>query len=129
MKKKGSESDILNDRDRNILEMFLKLKKTCSYGSMYAICKAISVMPADRYYISEAMAAIIWSKWRRTGKLPIAGKCKRKLYMSFIQECERISVSKNSNRAIIREALEYKAPCIGVCPDRIFMILKKHGQR
>lgn len=129
MKKKGSESNILNDRNREILSMFLKLKKTRSYTGMYAICKAISVMPTDRYYISEAMAAIIWSKWRRTGKLPIAGKCKRELYMSFIRECERIAGTKSSNRAIIREVLEYAAPCIGVGPYRIFVILKKHGQR
>jgi hypothetical protein len=130
MKKKGSESDTLNHRNKAILKIYKTLKKSCQYESMYAICKAISVTPATRYYISEAMADIIWSKWRRTEQLPMTGRYKRQMYTAFIKECERISRKEGgSNRSVVRAALDCEAPCIGVSPYRIFVILKQYGMK
>lgn len=130
MKKKGSESDTLKYRNKAILKLYKTLKRSCQYESMHAICKAISVTPTKRYYISEAMADIIWSKWRRTKEMPMTGRCKRQMYIAFIRECERIRQEEGgSNRAIVRAALDCEAPCMGVSPYRIFVILKQYGMK
>lgn len=127
--KKG-ESEALNERNEYILDEFMELKKSCRYPSMYAICKVLSVMPADHHYISVAIASRIWCYWRRTGHLRF--NChfyKKKLYQSFINECEKLQDSGLSNRKIIQTALDLPAPCLGISPHHIFRILKKMKQK
>lgn len=130
MKKKGSKSDTQNHRNRAILKIFQDKKRDCKYESFFAICVAISKMPTHRYYISEAMGVSIWGRWRKTGEIPAAGKYKGRLYEAFIKECERIQQEEGGTPlAVVRAALECKAPCMGVSPFRIFVILKQMGQK
>lgn len=132
MKHKGSISEALTERNNVITDMYRELKRTCDYSSIYAICEAISVMPADRYYISEAMAVIVWSKYRKTRNLPHNTSIyKRKLYMSLIEKCEEM-LGNNPEmcyKHIIREILEEPAPCLGISPHQIFIVVKKKGMK
>lgn len=130
MKHKGSISEVLTDRNRVIKDMYRELKRTCDFSSIYSICEAISVMPAERHYISEAMAAIIWSKWKKTHSLPEnTSVYKKKVYMSLIEQCEIMRKEKPdaSNKNIICESLELPAPCLGISPHQVFIIIKQKG--
>lgn len=130
MKHKGSDSETLCERDEFILETFLKLKRSCEYETMYRICEVIAQVSVGRHYISEAMAAIIWAKWKRLRCLPKnTNHYKRMVYESFIRECEKLREQGTSNRTTIRTALEQPAPCLGISPHRVFVILKKRGQK
>lgn len=130
MKHKGSISETLTERNNVIIDMYRELKRTCDYSSIYAICEAISIMPADRYYISEAMAVIVWSKYRKTKTLPENTSIyKKKLYLSLIDKCERM-LKENPDmcyKHIIREVLEEPASCLGISPHQIFIVVKKRG--
>lgn len=132
MKHKGSISEALTERNNVITDMYRELKRTCEYSSIYAICEAISVMPADRYYISEAMAVIVWNKYRKTKNLPSNTNIyKRKLYMSLIDKCEKMLMDNPGMcyNHIIREILEEPAPCLGISPHQTFIIVKKRGMK
>lgn len=132
MKHKGSISEALTERNNVITDMYRELKRTCEYSSIYAICEAISVMPADRYYISEAMAVIVWNKYRKTKNLPSNTSIyKRKLYMSLIDKCEKMLMDNPGMcyNHIIREILEEPAPCLGISPHQTFIIVKKRGMK
>lgn len=130
MKHKGCTSDIQSERNRYIATIFIKMKRSCQYASMYEICEAISEKPADRHYLSEEMGAMIWGRWKATGTLPNnANAYKKKLYHSFIRECTTLYTRGMKNRDVIRYALERSADCLGISPHRVFVILKKKGLR
>ena len=132
MKHKGSISEALTERNNIIKDMYRELKRTCDYSSIYSICEVISIMPAERHYISEAMAAIIWSKWKKTKSLPEnTSTYKKKVYMSLIENCEKMRRENPgaSNKHIICESLELPAPCLGISPHQVFIVIKKNGMK
>ncbi len=132
MKKGWIENEMLIERNKLILELYKKMKRTCQYSSVGAICEEIASQPTVRHYLSEQMGVIIWSKWRRNNGLPANIKPhKRKVYLSLIAECERLRGKASDMNAIsiVRKALETPAPCIGIGPHQIFMILKQFNMR
>lgn len=130
MKRKGSKSEILSERDRFIYLSYDKLKRAGNYKTMYDICKELARMPTECHYISEDMGAIVWSQFKKEGSLPERmNRYKRKIYESFIQLCEQLSREGMPNRKVLRTALAMKAPCLGISPYRIFVILKKFNQK
>lgn len=130
MKKKGSKSDIICHRNKAILSIYKSMKRTCMYKNMYEICKAMSVLPVQRYYISEAMAQIRWSEYQRTGTINVCDKYKKRLYIALMKDCSRIKIQEGGcDRAVTRAALEMQSPCLGIGPFRILAILKENGMK
>lgn len=129
MKHKGSKGDNCQYRERKIKELFTKLKRTGQYGTIGEICREISTMEVDRYYISEERACEIYYRYRRSGQIESCSKYAYTLRLDFVHLCERIRKEKNIEcmRHVVREALEHPAQCIGISPSRIQRILEEGG--
>lgn len=135
---KRYRSEVIYERDNFIVSTFRDIKRTCRYKTMNSICKVIAVLPADRHYLSEEIAYIIWKNWRNNKIISWRNRMvpeeatfyKRKLYESFIAECEKLQKNgMRKNRDIIRAALNCPAKCIGISPHRIFLVLKSRGEK
>lgn len=116
-------------RERVIKDLFLQLKRTGKYSTIGEICRKISTMDMDRYYVSEDRARDIYLRYRRTGKIAPCSKYAYVLRLGLVHECERIRKEKilNCISHIVREAIEQPACSIGLSPSRIQRILKEGG--
>lgn len=129
MKHKGSKGENSLYRERKIKELFTKLKRTGLYATIGEICREISTMKMDRYYISEERACEIYYRYRRSGKIESCSKYAYTLRLDLVHLCERIRKEKNLEcmRHVVREALEHPARSIGISPSRIQRILEEGG--
>jgi hypothetical protein len=129
MKHKGNKGENSLYRERKIKELFTKLKRTGKYGTIGEICREISCMEMDRYYISEERACEIYYRYRRNGTIESCSKYAYTLRLDLVHLCEKIRKEKGieSMRHVVREALEYPAQCIGISPSRIQRILEEGG--
>lgn len=134
MKKDGSKSDFCIRRNKEILRIYLLLRKELiKYGmlSNMDICHLIARMPARRFFLSfDAARAAIYDipqinrtnfafSYRRTLLC-----CFRTRYFALKNKYQGLDVSK---KEIIWEALESPAPCLGISPARIRSILYEGG--
>lgn len=116
-------------RERKIKELFLALKRSGKYGTIGEICKTISGMAMDRYYISEERARDIYVRYLRNGVIDSCSRYAYSLRLNLVHECDRIrrEGSGMSINHVVRAAIERPAKNIGLSPSRIQRILKEGG--
>lgn len=116
-------------RERKIKELFLTLKRTGNYATIGEICKELSGIPMERYYISEERARDIYVRYLRSGVIDSCSRYAYSLRLSLVHECERIRQNgeATSINSIVRKAIETPAKSIGLSPSRIQRILKEGG--
>lgn len=129
MKHKGNRGEMCIYRERKIRELFLMLKRTGNYSTIGEICKTLSCLPMERYYISEERARDIYVRFLRSKVIDSCSRYAYSLRLDMVHECERIrregkAISINQ---IVRQALETPAKSIGLSPSRIQRILKEGG--
>ena len=129
MKHKGSKGETCLYRERTIRSLFLQLKRSGAYHTIEEICKEISTMKMDRYYVSEDRARDIYLRYRRTGDIEPCSKYAYTLRLGLVHECERILKERGMSciSHIVREAIERPAQSIGLSPNRIARILREGG--
>jgi hypothetical protein len=118
---------VQENRNREILYMYRKMRATCDYTSLSDMCNDMCDRPASRYYLSEERARNILLQYERTGRVLCKSPYKRRLYESFIKECMRQRGTLMIDK--VRHALDVMAPCLGVSPSRIHTVLTKLGAK
>lgn len=131
MKHKGSVSLVQIIRDREIVQLFFKLKRTCLYRDIPSICRVICDSPASRHYISEERARIVLMKHIKGKKTPTVTHAKERMYASFIKAY--FSVAGTDSMRIVREAvikaIDMPSNSFGISASRIRYILRKEGMK
>ena len=129
VRRKGNTSDEARNRDKEIISLFKDMRRSMQYSGLYQICKAISTCSVSRHYLSYETAKVILKRYNSSGVYPEGEGYRRRLYRSFIKNCERIRRIKPYISAddMIWDALYSKADCCGISPNRIYRVLKKGG--
>jgi len=132
MRHKGSISQVNIQRDKEILSIFRQAKRQASWPTnIWRLCEIAADLPATEYYISDEMAIRYASNRLKKGrKCKFSNKYKQRLYESLydkILELRQLDkYKKKSLTAVVNAALSMKAPCIGLTPRKIYLLLLRH---
>lgn len=129
MRHKGNISEIQIERNRSIQDIYTSIKRTMRHSTVYGICREVANTEVERHYISEERAYVIYMEWIIYGTVTADSHWKLLLYINFIFLCDSIPRNNRTIKDIVREALSYRAPCMGISPNRIMRIVSEGGLR
>jgi hypothetical protein len=87
------------------------------------ICELMARRPVGRYYLSEERGYSIYAKWVNHCTLPQGSPWAMRMYVGYIEECDRLVAAGMRPWEAARRAVYHEAKCVGVSPDRIYRIL------
>ncbi len=133
----GSVSQVNKKRNEALLSLFAKAKYKVSYPtSMTKICRVIADMPVGEFFISDEAATVYACQRYYHGEQKLFRSPRRQLlYEAFYKELLKLKAQAHHTdtpiSALVTIALMMPAPCIGLEPSAIYMILphKRHKKR
>lgn len=85
MKKKGNICDFTPQRDADLLNSFRRSLAECRLIDLDRIFAEVSLMPAQRFYVSEQRAALVIRRHLEKGEWPVKGQQRIRMF----EEIER----------------------------------------
>lgn len=128
---KGSISQINVERDRMAAVLYREAKRIASWPtSTMRLCEIAANMPTKEFYISEEFAVRYVRKRIYAGVAQsFTNKFKQKLYEALFDRVvelrKREKYREASLPAVVQAAIMTPAPCLGLTPRNIYMILPK----
>lgn len=80
MKHKGDHFEYMDERDKNLMEVYHRELSAAHYISLLELMKRVVNAPARRFWVSEERAAIIISFLRRGGSIAYMSAQKQEMY-------------------------------------------------
>ena len=118
-------------RAKRLYDLYLIMKRSGAYSTLYDITKELSIMPMAIHYISFYTARRVYHRYF-LHKKPVRYKSISKsiLYNSFILVCKQLRAQglTDANK-IISHALLSEAPCCGLGESYIRRILRAQGAK
>lgn len=130
MRRKGSISQVNNERDKMVPVLFKKAKRLVAWPTkMSVICELVATMPVPEFFISSD-TAIDYIRRRHGGKEVRQFQSQYKqllfdaLYDRFLELMRKNR--KKSIPYIVDLALASSAPCLGLSPWKVYYIMLRH---
>lgn len=129
MRHKGSVSQVNIERDKIALLLYRKAKHIAEWPTKtMRLCEIAATMPVKGYYISEEFATRyvcqrLYHKRVRTFTNPYKQQLYESLYEKVMQLKDTKRYSGASLPTCVIAALASDAPCIGLTPRNIYMLL------
>lgn len=118
-------------RAKRLYDLYLIMKRSGKYASLYDITKELEITPMPIHYISFYTARRIYYRhFEKKQDINYASISKNILYNSFILTCKKLQQQGMTEpNKIISAALLSEAPCIGLSESYIRRILKEQGAK
>lgn len=128
---KGSISQVNVERDRMAAVLYKEAKRVASWPTnTMRLCEIAAGMPTTEFYISEEFAVRYVRKRIYAGVVQsFTNKYKQKLYEALFDRVLELRKQDKYREAslpvIVQAAIMTPAPCLGLTPRNIYMILPK----
>lgn len=129
MKHKGSISQINVARNRMAERLFHKAKRIASWPTnTMRLCEMAALMPVEEFYLPEENAlTYVRRRVLRGDTMKFTNKYKQQLYDALFERVKELwKREKYSNASIpvvVAAALSTPAPCLGLSPRNIYMLI------
>lgn len=133
MKHRGSLSQTYITRNEKVIpDLYRRAKALTEYPTTRSRLLEIAVsLPVDRFYIADDAAMFyirnrIYNNIRQTFKTPYKQRLFDALYDEVKRMLELERYRNMSLASVIVIALSRPAPCIGLSPDALYLLYRKH---
>ena len=127
MKKIGSLSEFHRERTKDLLRAYFKYLEKCKKVSMPNVFKHVVNMPAERFWVSSARAAVVVAAIARGDKLNYMRPNKREMFFEIhhrVLSLKKIKPQLSMQR-LVEEVIAKPAPKFYIAPGSARVLILK----